>query len=245
MTYQGARAQPLQTESRNYFSVSQIRLDGHGRATHVLWSEVNPKSNLDVAAPVVATADEVVDALNDGANVFAVLLPPHAHGPEQMFEARELEDGSQTIALVQHPVAEGAPHPGLRDLASLEDETEPIPVRAAVAIPHRKTTYAVSQVALDPDGRVTAVRWGRVNTVRNAWAGPESIAAVSRVVEALESGDHVYALFPALHGHLPERTFIVANYDNGLQTIVFEGPVTHEREVHDMDRMVPGTASKS
>jgi hypothetical protein len=244
MTYQGARAQPQQSESRNYFSVSQIRLDAHGRATHVLWSEVNPKSNLDVAAAVVATTDEVVDALNDGANVFAVLLPPHAHGPEQMFEARELEDGSQTIALVQHLVKDGAPHPGLRDLASLEPEPEVAPVRSVVAVPHRKTTYAVSRVALDPDGRVTAVRWGRVNTVRNAWAGPESIAAVSRVVEALEAGDHVYALFPALHGHLPERTFVVADYGNGLQTIVLEGPATHQREVHDMDRMVLGNVSK-
>ena len=102
---------------------------------------------------------------------------------------------------------------------------------------HPATVYAVSKVRLDGDGRVRAVLWGQVDTVRNDWTAGEAVALVEDVVEAIHNGDAVFALFPSTHGHLPERRFVVVEYDNGWETIALEGSPTHEREVHDMDRL--------
>lgn len=99
------------------------------------------------------------------------------------------------------------------------------------------TTFAVSKVQLDADGRITAVFWGQVDTGKNAWATPEVVAPVAAAVDALNAGDHVFALFPSAHGHVPDRRFVVADYDDGRKTIVLDGPATHEREVHDMERL--------
>lgn len=99
------------------------------------------------------------------------------------------------------------------------------------------TTFAVSKVQLDPDGRITAVLWGQVDTGKNAWATPEVVAPVAAAVDALNAGDQVFALFPSVHGHVPDRRFVVADYDGGRKTIVLAGPATHEREVHDMERL--------
>ncbi len=99
--------------------------------------------------------------------------------------------------------------------------------------------YAVSKVHLDPDGRVIAVFWGRVNTDTNQWATPEVVAPVREVVGAIHAGDQVFALFPSVHGHLPERRFVVVAYDNGWETVALGGPPTFEREIHDMDRIQP------
>lgn len=98
-------------------------------------------------------------------------------------------------------------------------------------------TFAVSKVGLDADGRVTAVLWGRVDTRKNAWATPEVVAPVLAAVRALSAGDRVFALFPSVHGHVPDRQFVVADYDGGLKTIVLDGPTAYERDIHDMDRI--------
>ncbi|MEO7152585.1 MAG: phosphatidylserine/phosphatidylglycerophosphate/cardiolipin synthase [Burkholderiaceae bacterium] len=97
--------------------------------------------------------------------------------------------------------------------------------------------HAVSKVRLDNDGRVTDVLWGPVDTQKNQWAAAEREAPVAAVVAALHAGDPVYALFPSAHGHQPDRRFMTVNYDNGWETIALDGPPTHEREVHDMDRL--------
>jgi hypothetical protein len=86
---------------------------------------------------------------------------------------------------------------------------------------------------------VIAVLWGRVDTHTNDWAEPERVATVDAVVAALHAGDQVFALFPSTHGHLPERRFRVVDYDNGWESISLDGPPTHEREIHDMDRLGP------
>lgn len=103
---------------------------------------------------------------------------------------------------------------------------------------HPMKTFAVSRVGLDSDGRVTHVLWGAVDTSKNAWSTPEVVAPVSEAVNALTAGDQVFALFPSTHGHLPDRQFVVADYDGGLKTIVLDGPTAYEREIHDMDRIV-------
>lgn len=98
-------------------------------------------------------------------------------------------------------------------------------------------TFAVSKVKLDHAGRITAVLWGKVDTGTNGWATPEVVVPVARAVDALLAGAQVFALFPSTHGHLPDRQFVVADYDGGRQTIVLDGPTAYEREVHDMDRL--------
>ena len=98
-------------------------------------------------------------------------------------------------------------------------------------------TFAVSKIRLDPAGRITAVLWGQVDTGKNAWATPEVVAPVAAAVDALHAGDQVFALFPSTHGHLPDRRFVVADYDGNRSTIVLAGPTAYEREVHDMDRI--------
>lgn len=99
------------------------------------------------------------------------------------------------------------------------------------------TTFAVSKVRLDAAGRVTSVLWGRVDTDQNVWASPEVVAPVAEAVDALDAGDQVFALFPSIHGHLPDREFVAADYDGGRKTIVLKGPTAYEREIHDMDRL--------
>ena len=99
--------------------------------------------------------------------------------------------------------------------------------------------FAISKVRLDRDGRVVDVFWGRVDTHRNQWAAPETVVPVAEVVNALHAGAQVFALFPSEHGHVPDRRFAVVNYDNGWETIALDGPPTHEREVHDMERLAP------
>ncbi len=99
--------------------------------------------------------------------------------------------------------------------------------------------YAVSKVRLDADGRITHVLWGEVDTRRNEWVDGEAVVPVSEAVRALHSGHEVFALFPSTHGHLPERRFRVVDYDSGWETISLDGPTTHEREVHDMERLPP------
>lgn len=237
MTYQGARARPLDGEEKRYFSVSKVRLSSAGSVTHVLWSEVNPASNGDVGPPVVVPVAEVVEAIHGGAHVAAIFLPPHAHLPECAFEVIERWDGSQTIDLVKRAGATPNGVANIQNLATLAEDPPPREVRAYTPRARAKKTYAVSQVALDEDGRVTDVRWGSVNTVKNVWAGPEVIAPVADVVAALQAGDRVFALFPSVHGHLPDRQFAQADYDGGRQTIVLVGPTAYEREIHHMDRI--------
>ncbi|MEO7335774.1 MAG: hypothetical protein ABIV63_04250, partial [Caldimonas sp.] len=60
---------------------------------------------------------------------------------------------------------------------------------------------------------------------------------VAAAVKALHAGDHVVALFPSIHGHLPDRQFVNIDYDDGRETIVLDGPTAYEREIHDMDRV--------
>jgi hypothetical protein len=91
-------------------------------------------------------------------------------------------------------------------------------------------------VQLDSAGHITNVLWGRVDTNKNIWGTQEAVAPVAAVVEALRNGNQVIALFPSIDGYLPDRRFVVADYDGGRNTIVLDGPTVSERKVHDMDR---------
>ena len=127
MTYQGAKARPLDGETNRFFSISKIRLDPAGWPTHVLWGEVNAGSDLDVGAQRVAPVADVVDALHDGAEVAAVFLPPRVHAPEHLLVVTERLDGSETIALA--PTASlSAQRANLQQIANLGEEFLPLDV---------------------------------------------------------------------------------------------------------------------
>jgi hypothetical protein len=127
MTYQGAKARPLDGETKRLFSISKIRLDPAGWPTHVLWGEVNAGSDLDVGAQRVAPVADVVDAIHDGAEVAAVFLLPRARSPEHILVVTERPDGSETIALAR-TVPPGAPRASLQEMASLGEELLPLDV---------------------------------------------------------------------------------------------------------------------
>jgi hypothetical protein len=134
MTYQGAKARPLDGETKRFFSITQIRLDPAGHPTHVLWGEVNAKSGLDAGAQMVAAVADVVDAIQDGATVAAVFLPPKARLPEHVFVATERADGSGTIALAR-PGLPAAALASLDEVASLGEEFLPLDVPLGASNP--------------------------------------------------------------------------------------------------------------
>jgi hypothetical protein len=154
-----------------------------------------------------------------------------------MFEIIAHLKGVETIALAKSSAAHSTARPDLQNMLLPEDSPRsmrPVSHRGRAQVRH---TFAVSKVALDKEGRVTGVFWGKVDTRKNAWATPEVLAPVAEVVAALQAGDRVFALFPSTNGHLPDRQFVVAEYDNGLRTIVLSGASAHDREIHDMDRL--------
>jgi hypothetical protein len=249
MTYQGKRARPMANENKRFFEVSKVLVGTDGHISDVLWSEVNAGSDLEVHMPVLAKTAEVVDAIHDGAQVTAA-FPDKIHRPGRAFEILEHEDGREYIVL-HGPTSAG------RDVADMERLD--LPSTTAKPEHHNESgankmsrnasfgssknatrqlkTFAVSKVQLDSDGRITAVLWGEVDTDKNDWATMEVMAPVASAVNALHAGDQVFALFSSTHGHLPDRRFVVADYDGARMTIVLDGPSTSEREVHNMDRL--------
>ena len=248
MTYQGARARPQPVETKRVYLVTRVRLDARGHVQEVLWGEVNPKSNLDVGTPTAVPVADVVDAIQDGAQVLALFTAGQDTPLERPLEVFEHADGVQTVAVARAAGGRRAKTPSLQDVAPMVDVQAPSaeaagrtrrPAVAARAPGERavRTTHAVSKVGLDGGGRVINVLWGEVDTRLNAWASPEVQVPVAEVVRALHDGEPVYALFPSSHGHMPDRRFVCADYDGGRETIVLAGPSAYEREVHDMDRL--------
>lgn len=237
MTYQGARARPRDSEIGHFFAVSKVRLDSFGHVTHVLWNEVDSKSNRDLNPAALVSVAEVVDAIHDGAQVAAVFQGRLPHIPEHTFEIVAHLNGGETIALARPTGAHSTAQLDLQNMILPEDNPRFVRSVKHRGQAHERHTFAVSKLELDKDGRVTGVFWGKVDTKKNAWASPEVIAPVAEVVAALQAGDRVFALFPSTNGHLPDRQFEAAEYDNGLQTIVLSGPSARDREVHDMDRL--------
>ncbi len=239
MAYKGTRARPAEGETNRHFCVSRIRLNDDGFATHVLWSEVDSRTNLDVTEPLVAPVSDVVDALHDGAQVRVVLAPPHTALPVQTLEVVCRADGTQTLALARRPGVAPVRQASLRDIATLDDADAQLKKRLFSFSTQRRVraVYAVSRVGLDSDGRVTHVQWGRVDTATNLWIGAELLAPAADVVAALQAGDQVFALFATPNGYLPGRQFTSVEYDDGRQTIALHGDPKAGKEIRDMERV--------
>ena len=218
--------------------MSKIRVDDAGWITQVLWSEVDSKSNLNVGEHVVVPVDDVVDAILDGAQVRAVFLPTHKHLPDQTFEVIGRSDGSHAISLAKRPGIANSELASLQDIAAIGGHAQPKKTTTGFSSRRRShAVYAISKVGLDLDGRVTHVRWGRVDTTTNQWIGKESMSPVADAVAALKAGDQIFALFASAHGHTPGQQFSFVNYDDGRETIVLQGTPIDEHEIHDIDRL--------
>jgi hypothetical protein len=242
MTYQGERARPMPSESGRFFEVSKVRIGADGHVSDVLWSEVDASSGRDVGTGALATAAEVVEALHDGAQVAAMFSSSNGRLPDRAFVVVAHRDGRQCIAFAEP----SSPGRELSDIEGLDvdiddrergEHQEPPSAANGFSTGAGRMTFAVSKVRLDDDGRVTGVLWGKVDIRKNDWAIPEVVAPVADVVDALDAGHPVFALFPSVHGHMPDRRFVAVDYDDGRRTIVLAGPTALEREVHDMDRL--------
>ena len=119
MTYQGARAQAMASESGKAFEVLKVNLGRDGHVSEVLWGPVHAGIDPRDGAPARAPVADVVDAMHDGARVAAVFPASIAHAghplPARPFVIVEHADGRECITF------EGAASPGreLSDLPSL------------------------------------------------------------------------------------------------------------------------------
>ncbi len=240
MTYQGERARELVDEPRRVFEVLKVRLSADDHVRDVLWGQVGTATDHEPGLLMEASAAEVVDAIHGGADVVAVFEAPEPHPRKRALVVTMQADGTEHIAFAG-PAVPGRELVNMDRLDAIDPpEGRPTQPRAAPSRARggkRKHIHAVSKVRLDADGRITDVFWGRVDPARNDWASPEVVAPVAQVVDALRAGHQVFALFPSEHGHLPDRQFVVADYDGARRTIVLDGPAAYEREVHDMDRL--------
>lgn len=92
------------------FAVSKVRLDADGRVTAVHWGEVDTRAN-DWAGPeTTVPVAEVVRALHDGHQVYALFPSEHGHLPERRFMAVDYDNGWETIALEGPPRDEREVH---------------------------------------------------------------------------------------------------------------------------------------
>jgi len=100
------------------------------------------------------------------------------------------------------------------------------------------TTLAISKIRLDCDGNVAKVYWSVVDLASNEQMNPEVLAPVREVVDAIQAGDDVVALF---HGDVParlqSRRFEVVQRGNGAKSVGLKGPVVPTQELCDMPKL--------
>ena len=124
----------METESRRVFLISKIHLNQDGKPTHVLWGEVNPKSNLGVSDQRVVPVAEVIDAIHDGASVKATFLPPRERTPNYEFIVMESAQGEESLALATpHSLTETPV--SLQEIARLDEAHLPLDVSLGVGNP--------------------------------------------------------------------------------------------------------------
>jgi hypothetical protein len=94
--------------------------------------------------------------------------------------------------------------------------------------------FEVSKLRLGPDGHVSDVLWREVNAASNLDVSEAVVVPVADVVDALHDGAAVAALFSTRSEHLPDRSFVVFEHDNGTEGIALGDPPTPGRELADI-----------
>jgi len=82
MTYQDELARPMASAAGRCFDGSKVRIGADGHVGDVLWGEVDAGSSQKVGSSVFASATEVVDAIQDGAQLAAVFPAPGGRSSE-------------------------------------------------------------------------------------------------------------------------------------------------------------------
>ena len=100
------------------------------------------------------------------------------------------------------------------------------------------TTLAVSKIRLDCDGNVAKVYWSVVDLASNEQVSPEVLAPVREVVDALQAGDDVVALFDdKIPARLQQRRFVVVERGDGAKSVGLQGPVVPTQQLCDMPKL--------
>ncbi|MBC7991400.1 MAG: hypothetical protein H7Y19_17720 [Luteimonas sp.] len=100
------------------------------------------------------------------------------------------------------------------------------------------TTFAVSKIRLDCDGNVAKVYWSVVDLSSNEQVSAEVLAPVREVVDAIQAGDDVVALFDSnMPARLQERRFVVVQRGDGPKSVGLRGPTIPMQELCDMQKL--------
>jgi hypothetical protein len=98
--------------------------------------------------------------------------------------------------------------------------------------------FEVSKVRIGPDGHVSDVLWGELDADSDQHVGARVVASAAEVVDAIHDGAQVAAVFSSTEAggpkHLPMRTFVIVEHEDGRECITFEGPPSPGRELADM-----------
>lgn len=100
------------------------------------------------------------------------------------------------------------------------------------------TTLAVSKIRLDCDGNVAKVYWSVVDLDSNEHVSPEVLAPVREVVEAIQAGNDVVALFDnTVPARLQKRRFVVVQRGDGAESVGLRRPVVPTQQLCDMAKL--------
>ncbi|OYV00249.1 MAG: hypothetical protein CFE45_09850 [Burkholderiales bacterium PBB5] len=108
--------------------------------------------------------------------------------------------------------------------------------RARPMASERGRCFEVSKVRIGPDGHVSDVLWGEVDTGANRMVGARVLATAAEVVDALHDGAQVAAVFPS-GDRLPERSFEVVEHHDGRECIALAGVASPGRNLADLTRL--------
>ncbi|VVE49829.1 hypothetical protein PTE30175_04521 [Pandoraea terrae] len=91
------------------------------------------------------------------------------------------------------------------------------------------SVFAINGVRLNDDtGRVTHVRWARVDTDTNTWAAEPAVDPVIDVVEVIMGGDHVFTVFRDGANTIPGPRVRIDILPGGVETLALENAGKHQ-----------------
>ena len=93
--------------------------------------------------------------------------------------------------------------------------------------------YVVSAVRLDTAGEVEYVQWASVDGMANEYDKKVNIVGIDRVIEAIDRGDRVEAVFPTIHGNVSGGYLVRKVLPGGFENIQEENPIEN-RMLKDM-----------
>lgn len=100
--------------------------------------------------------------------------------------------------------------------------------------------FEVSKVRLGADGQVSEVLWGEVDARSDLDVGARVRATAAEVIDAIQDGAVVVALFSASTGARrkplpqPDRAFVVVEHADGREHIAFADGPSPQRNLADI-----------